>query len=259
MLDKHSIELINAGVDGELDSEQLKVLDDLLSSSSEARELHGEMLRLSNFLDALPDQPPPPELARQILAKIHLPRKSVVFSLRNMFASFQPLAVATAFAAGLMLSIGFYELAPRQFSTADLDTMVGTAVMKKSTGKVISGYQSDSLVLDEKWLSGTVSLQQTQGLFVLNFDLDSAAQVEIGLVLQEAGLAFAGIAREAGQQGSVNEEFKVSGGTLRMGNQGRQSFVIFLRNTANQDSGKDINIEFSSGNERVVKGLSSTS
>jgi hypothetical protein len=259
MLDKHSIELINGGVDGELDSEERKQLDDLLSSSSEARELHGEMLRLSNFLDALPDQSPPPELARQILDKIHLPRKSASFSLRGLFASFQPLPVATAFAAGLMLSIGFYELAPRQFSTADLDTMVGTAIMKQSTGNVISGRQHDLMVLDEEWISGTVSLQETQGLFVLNFDLDSAAQVEIGLVLKEAGLAFAGIAQEAGQQGSVNEEFKVSGGALRVGNQGRQSFVIFLRNTANPDSGKEINIEFSSGNERVVMGLSSTS
>jgi len=260
MLDNHSIELINAGVDGELSAEQLEELDTLLNSSPEARELHGEMLRLSNFLDALPDLPPPPELKHQILGKIKMPGNSARFSLRGLFASFQPLATATAFAAGLMVAIGFYEMAPHQFSTGDLDKMVGTAVENQQAGKAaFSGRQQGQLVLDEEWISGTVSLQETKGLYVLNFNLDSSAGVEVGLALNEAGLAFAGIAQEPGQHGSVNEEFKVSGGTLRVGNQGRQSFVIFLRTTAQKDSSKEINIEFSNGEKRVVMGLSTAS
>ena len=252
MLEDHAIELINAGVDGELGSEETKELDALLESSPEARELHAEMLRLSNFLNALPDQRPPPELTRKILDKIKLPRKPGVFSLHKLFGSVQPMATAAAFAAGLLLSIGFYELGPKNVSNADLNQMVGTIVMNKTDG---AGHQLGQVVLEESWIHGSVSLQRKQGLFLLNFDLDSTDPVEIELGLLAANLEFAGIAHEIDHTSSVNEDFRVSGGTLRVANHGRQSFVVFLRDTANKDDGKDINIEFSSGDKRVVKGL----
>jgi hypothetical protein len=260
MLDNHSIELINAGVDGELGSEGLEELDTLLKSSQEARELHGELLRLSNFLDALPERRPPPELKQQILAKIRLPKRSYRFSLREMIASIRPLATATTFAAGLLVAVAYYELAPRHFTAVDLDAMVGTAVLGQAKDGSNDQRGSDGrLVLAEDWVTGSVSLQEKAGLTVLNFELDSAAPVEIGMALREAGLAFAGIAQEAGQSGSIHEEFTVSGGTLRVGNKGRQSFVVFLRNAVGQAGGKEIQIEFSNGDQRVIKGLLRTS
>jgi len=260
MLDKHSIELINGGIDGELGPEGIKELEALLESSAEARDMHGELLRLSNFLDALPERRPPPELRQKILGNIKLPKQSARFSLRGMFASIRPLATATAFAAGLMVAIGFYELAPRQFSAGDLDTMVGTAILSNSkTGSNDARLLDGQLVVTEDWVTGSVSMQEKSGLYVLNFELDSAEPVEVGLALREAGLAFAGIAQETVETSSANEEFEVSGGTLRVGNRGRRSFVVFLRNSAEKNGNGEIQIEFSNGNERVVKGLSRTS
>jgi len=250
MLDKQSIELINAGVDGELGTDQIKELDDLLESSSEARELHSELLRLNHFLDSLPERNPPPDLSHKILSQIQLPRSPAVFSLRKFFDSFQPMATGAAFAAGLLFTIGFYELAPRQLSTSELNKMVGTAVVdKRSSSSQLMG----QLVLDEPWITGSVSLEDRQGLLVLNFDLDSDSAVEVELGLIDAGLKFAGIAQEASGSGLVDEMFQVSGGTLRVENQGRQSFVVFLRNTARNRSGQEINIEFSSGDKRATR------
>jgi len=250
MLDKHSIELINAGVDDELGPEERKELDDLLESSPEARELNSEMLLLSNFLDALPEQKPPSGLSHQILGQIKLPRKPVSFSLREAFASFQLLATGAAFAAGLLLTIGFYELAPRQVSSSELNKMVGTAVIDK---RGLSSQPLGLLELKESWVSGSVTLEERQGLLVLNFDLNSVSPVEVELALMGAGLKFAGIVQEVNEPGRADEMVQVSGGTVRVENQGRQVFVIFLRNTAEKESGREINIEFSSGNQRAVK------
>lgn len=257
MLDDQSIELINAGVDGELQAEDILKLDALLESSEEARELHAEMLRLTHFLNALPDQRPPKELSSQILDSIKLPRKVNRFSLRGLFTSIQPLATASAFAAGLLVTIGFYEMTPQRLSPGDVNKMVGTAVLKSDdeTG-IPPGQKEGMLKLDESWVSGSVSLQRKKSLYVLNFNLDSTGPVGVELGLIDADLEFAGIAQEVSQSGSINDDFKVSGGTVHVENQGRQSFVIFLRNTAKKDSGKDINIEFSSGEQRLVKGLS---
>ena len=252
MLDTKSIELINAAVDGELDVAGQNQLDELLESSSEARELHSELLRLSNFLDALPPQHPPSGLSDQILGQIRLPKQLSRFSPRYWLNPLRPLAMAAAFSAGLMLAVGFYELGPQHGSQHDVNQMMGAAISKSARSS--TGIQ-ERVELQETWLAGTVALKENRGLFLLEFDMDSEDPVEISFMLAEAGMRFAGIAQEAAGPNSVNETIHVSGGTVQVENQGKQSFVVYIRKTDDWVDGQTLDIEFSSGDSRIVKTL----
>lgn len=252
MLDQHQIELIQAGVDGELGPDQRRQLDDLLGSSPEASQLHSELLRLGGFLDSLPEQRPPHGLFGKILDQIRLPANSSVVYAADKFTFMRPLAMGSAFAAGLLLAVGFYELGPGASSTGDLSQMVGTALLDRDAP---ASDKPAALVLQESWISGSVTLEEQDSFLVLNFDLDSNATAEVELGLADAGLKFAGIAREQVRPVATDEDFEVSGGTVRVENRGRQSFVIFLRRMASTESSQDIRIRFSSGDRQATRKL----
>ena len=88
MLEERTLHLINADIDGELTADEREDLDVILESSSEARAMRAELLRLSNLLDSQPEQLPPPDLAKQILNKLAPPPRSSNFSLSGLFAFF---------------------------------------------------------------------------------------------------------------------------------------------------------------------------
>ncbi len=74
--------------------------------------MRAELLRLSNLLNSMPEQAPPADLSGRILDQL-APRRTVTrFSLSSLFASFQPVTTGLAFAAGLLLTVGFYEMSP---------------------------------------------------------------------------------------------------------------------------------------------------
>ena len=54
MLKERTLHLINADIDGELTADERADLDVILESSSEARAMRAELLRLSNLLDGQP-------------------------------------------------------------------------------------------------------------------------------------------------------------------------------------------------------------
>jgi len=76
MLDQRIIELINAGIDGELGPEEQRELDAVLDSSPEAVTFRLELLQLNNAFSNLPELDPPPALARTILDAPFLTRYS---------------------------------------------------------------------------------------------------------------------------------------------------------------------------------------
>ena len=252
MLDNHTFELINAGIDQELRADEAEQLDTILESSADARAVRAELLRMTNTLNALPDLTPPADLSQKILDQIKMPSRPATFSLRNLFSSFQPAAAGLAFAAGILITAGVYELLPQHTSESDLANMVGTMVTGKTEA---TARQLDAFSIQESGLTGSVSLREAMGVLVLDFSLESAQRVEIKLALAEAGLSFAGIAQAASLPENVNESYLVSGGTLSVVNQGRQTFTVFLRNSATEESSEEINIEFSSDGERVFHGI----
>jgi len=253
MLEERIIQMINADLDGELGQAEKQELDAILESSAEARSMRAELLKLTNLLDSVPEVAPPLALSEQILNKLASTPDKSAFSLAGLFPSFQPATAGLAFAAGLLLTVGFYELAPRHGSSVDTAGMVGTMVAGQQDQRAI---QRDSLSFDQAGVSGKVSLQQSGGFLVLSFDLDSEQTTEIEVLLAEAGLSFGGIAHAPRTGATTDESFEVSGGDLRVVNQGRQAFTVFLQDDAMGDSnGRKITVGVSTGGVQVFSGV----
>jgi len=237
MLDQHIIELINAGIDGELGPEEQRELEAVLDSSPEAVTFRLELLQLNNAFSNLPELDPPPALARTILDQVQLPDRQKLFKLPGFFAGLTPVAGGLAFAAGL--------------TQQDTVNMVGTMV---ASDQVKAPGQGDRLLLDLDGLSGTVSLNVSENGRALEFDLDSSQLIEIELDLEKAGLIVIGFAQDDRGDGSFIDTLELMGGTMRVVNQGKHHFVVFLRQSPDSENhGKDIRIGISYEGQRVYE------
>jgi len=245
MISERILELINADIDGELRPEDRPELEAALESSEQARTLKSELQKLTNIMDGLPQQEPPQKLRNQLFDSIRLPRQNTSFSLSSWFSSFQPATAGFAFAAGLLMAVGFYEFSSERVASGDSASMVGTMVAGKSTGAELM--QNDMLLKGDGF-TGTISLRERSGIYVLNFDLDSETSTEVKVGLDSTGYAFGGFAEIQSDENRVFESVTMSGGALRVVNQGRQQFAIFLReNGAGKPARPEsISIDFSS-------------
>jgi len=254
MLNEHTIYLINAGIDGELSPAETKELEALLESSAEARAMKAEFLRLSNLLDSQPDQQPPEGLTQLIVDQVKLPAaKSSSLVARWLSYIQHPAATGLAFAAGLLMAVAFYQVAPQHVVNTDTANMVGTMIASPQGSPAAAG---DSLLLEAAGLSGSVSLSNESDFYVLNFDLNSQEPFEIEVAFAEAGLDFGGLARTVdGGESTDSRSFDISGGTLRVVNQGSHQFVLFLQRSDGPGFGpQEIGIEVNQMGERVLKG-----
>ena len=252
MLEQRTLELINAEIDGELLPEERSELDAILASSGDARTMKAELQKLANVMDSMPQLAPPEDLAERILKEVRLPAGRPTFSWAGLFSSLQPAPVGLAFAAGLLVTVGVYEMSPGHRSDVDPASIVGTMVL--DPGAQLAG-QADSLVISVPGVTGTVSLGAAGNLQVLSFDLESTDDAEIAISLSEAGLSFGGIARVAASGATADGSYEVSGGTLRVVNQGRQAFSVFLLEAGTAGGGKEISIGISTGGAPVFSGV----
>lgn len=252
MLEQQTLELINAEIDGALRADERAQLDAILESSAEARAMKAELQKLANLMDSMPEQTPPEELTEQILARVRLPKRQPTFSLGALMSSLQPAQVGLAFAAGLLVTMGVYELSPGQLADVDPASVVGTMVLNPDVQNV---NQADSLTISEPGVAGTVTLSAAGKLQVLSFDLQSADTAEISISLSEAGLSFGGIARVAASGLAADGSYEVSGGTLRVINQGHQAFSVFLLEAGVDAGGREISIGISTHGAPVFSGV----
>lgn len=253
MLEQHVIEWINADIDGELSPEDQASLQVVLDSSEEARTMQSELQRLSSLLDQVPQVSPPAGLGDAVLDRLAPRPGSNGFSLARLFQSFQPATAGLAFATGLLATVAFYELTPGQAPQLDTSSMVGTMVAGQSGTKAVD---LDTISIEQAGINGSITLQERGELLVLNFDLDSEQTTEIEISLAGADLSFGGIAHAPNSANSTVDSIEVSGGDLRVVNQGRQVFFIFLSELAT-DSGreKELSIGISTGGTQVFTGV----
>ncbi|MFC1720162.1 anti-sigma factor family protein [Pseudomonadota bacterium] len=248
MLDERTLNLINADIDRELTPVEQQELDSILETSAEARAMRAELLRLSNLLNSVPEQALPDGLSSRILNQLAPPRTISRFSLASLFESFQPVTTGLAFAAGLLLTVGYYEMSPHGMASHDTAGMVGTMVAGQNSGLNLL---ENNLYFKGDDFSGSVSLSQNNGLYVLNFDLESTDRQEIKVGLDQTGLAFGGFAETPGISHNVMDSVIISGGTLRVVSQGQQQFAVFLRGSSPEQAvaAELITIDFSSDND----------
>lgn len=226
MMSERILELINADIDGELRPEDQPELDAALESSAEARAARRDLQKLGRLMEDLPSQEPPASLGINILKGIGLPSRKPRFSLASWLFSLKPATAGLAFAAGLVLTVGFYEFSQEGPAAVDSARMVGTMVAGKAAD---SGVHKNDIRLKGDGFSGTISLREDSGIYVLNFDLESEQSTEVKVGLDETGFAFGGFAEVQGDENRIFESVMMSGGALRVVNQGRQQFAVFLR------------------------------
>jgi len=252
MLDARALELINADIDGELEQQERAELDAILAASAEARAIRAEMRKLANLLEGTPEQQPPEDLAKRILEQ--LPSRSFrpSFSIAGLLSSFQPLPLGLAFAAGLLVTVGFYETSSGPRTGDNVADMVGTMVVDPQGG--VAG-QVDRLPITGPGLVGSVAASDVGEILVLAFDLVSNQKTEVVIGMADAGLDFGGMARGPSSEPADGDYFEVRGGSLFVVNGANRPFNVYLRRV---DGGrgypKGVGIEVIQSGERVFEG-----
>lgn len=245
MINERTTELIQADVDGELGSENRAELEAALAASEEARKLRDDLGRVAHLMSTAPAPDLPWGFHRRLLDAIMLPKRPRL----SLFASIWtgPASYGLAVAAGVLIAVGISRFAPQ--GQENMEDLVGTMVVQ---GDDLPGAPSSVLQIDVPAVSGRVQLKQMDQAWVLEFDLESREAVELDVELGEGGLTFGGFAT----QDSAVENFAVSGGNVRLMNQGNHGFVLFLREGSDlAASPKRIGVAVSHHGNNVFRGV----
>lgn len=217
MIDENSQELIHAAVDGELDATGRQRLAELLDASSDARRYHDELLRLSEFLNGIPDVDPPAHLQSQVFAALPNQGDSAPGPLSrfNQFPGFMRYGFAAA--AGLLLAVAVYEGRNDLRDPGDITQMAGTI---SKGGPVAAGVVVDSLQLDQAGLKADVRLRRSGGIYLLEFRSGTEGNLDFEFDLSASGLQVEALVTpsQALNYASLDGEVRVKG-TARSGQQ----------------------------------------
>jgi hypothetical protein len=182
-MDPKYIELINAEIDGEIPPEDRALLDSYLESNQEARGYRDELRETAALLDSVEAVEPPAGLSHAVMANIRpdaveapVPDRSIGEILGGFFGV-TPVRYALSFAAGVVLTFSLIS-SDRATRSAfdDVTTLVGTMGDPTITETVI---ERDVMQLTLNELAGSVSLNSSGSLMILDFDLASRQPVEI--------------------------------------------------------------------------------
>lgn len=254
MIDDHTTELIQAGVDGELDESGQAELRKVLDESEEARHYHSELSRLADFLDKIPDHDLPDGLHARITQDIPLPSGSPIKSLFSFSAMPGFIRYGFAAAAGLVLAVAIYENREELQDPNDIASMVGTMTRGGPQGL---RRELDSWSFETGQASGEVSLQRRNGSLVLELQMESASPLDFSIDFSGNGLeldAFANVE-------SALESIQYADSVLHGTGTGAQRFVILLHRAdsveagvGQADKGPRIGLEFIQQGEAIHSG-----
>jgi hypothetical protein len=192
-----------------------------------------------------PDLDPPWGLHRRILDFIVLPSTTRFSRFTSVWAT--PGSYGLALAAGVLLAVGVYQIAPRD--SASIEDMVGTMVLK---GNHLPGAPYNELRIDIPAVNGQIRLKPVDQAWVLEFDLRSAEVVDVDIDLGAAGFTFGGFA----SQDPAVENFEVSGGKLHLQNQGNHGFTLFLlEDPAKSEGPRKIEVAVNHQGNNVFHGM----
>lgn len=221
MRDDRLDELLNAELDGELDGAGTAELERLLSGSPEARLRRDELRRVVDALAHLKQAEPPSELREAVYAALR-PAAAKVVRFPGVRVQRRWMPYAGALAAGVALGAVGLSLyyAPRpEFDAASL---AGTMADPdhRSLGRVL-----DRVELDGSGLRGTASLHEADGLWVVEFDLQTDHPVEVVASYDGTLVQLQGFVRPE----PTSESVLAGPGRLSFVNEGTQRAAIYLR------------------------------
>lgn len=212
-------QLVNAELDGELDSAGRTELEAMLERSSEARTLRSEWRALFNLLDSVPDEEPPIGIASRIVetaATSPVQRKTWK---PGLFSIGRLAPAGAGFAVGLLLTVATYEImAPApEFG---MPNAVGTA------GIVQKNKTLDSVTLSDPRVQGALSLRTAPGGLILDVDIEGISDFTIDM--EHPGFMLGGLEFDRRQQVLDPSAANILSGHLVVSGTGRQAFSAFL-------------------------------
>lgn len=250
-VEKATWDLLNRSVDGEISSSEQEQLDHLLATSPKLRDLKEELMTVNRLLHELPEVEPPGYLQQSIERQVRLPgqgqdglKKPGFFgSLLNA----NWLRPGLALAAGVVLTIGIYEMGSEPISVRDSAKLSGTIVKPGPVGK--RGTLLDSIQLNTDQLNGLVELRSDGDLISLDVQLKSDGPSEMIVSFSGRGLEFDGVNR---MQDPV-EAVSVLDGAIHLSGSGEQHYLLSLRRTAEEPNGMPLELDFFADNTLIQK------
>jgi len=221
MRDDRLNELLNAELDGELDAAGQSELERLLAASPEAKLRRDELRRVADALAHLKQVEPPSELREAVYAALR-PGTAKVVRFPGVRVQRRWVPYVGALAAGIALGaigLSLYDAPRDDFDAASL---AGTMADPdhRSLGHVL-----DRVELDNGGLHGSASLHEADGLWVVEFDLQTDSPVEVVASYDGTLVRLQGFVRPE----PTSESVLAGPGRLSFVNEGAQRAAIYLR------------------------------
>lgn len=250
--DQHVLHLINRSIDGEISATEKDELDRLLVTSPEVRDLNDELRTVSRLLDEVQELQPPDYLQDSIERQVRLPLQGHVDTKRPGFwgsnwSSANWLRTGFALAAGVVLTVGVYEMGSEPITTKDSTSIAGTMASRGPSDQ--SGMLLDSIQLDTVKLSGMVELRKKDELFTLDLQLSSAEPTRVVIGFAGRGLEFDG----AGGKEAPDDGVSVVDGSIHLASKGEQQYTIRLRRTSTAERMDPLDVNFFARNDLILQ------
>ncbi|MGH8224081.1 MAG: hypothetical protein ACREQZ_14025 [Woeseiaceae bacterium] len=220
-IDQATLELIHADIDGALDEAGKRHIARVLENDGVARQLHRELRALCSTLDAVEELEPPSTLRRTVMESLRQQRTATGPSLLARLFAAPTLRYATAFVAGVLMTMSLISSDRASRSTFDdLTGLVGTMAEPSSAGTAQS-----RIVLSRSDIAGKVSLYRTGTLLILDFDVTTKRAIDVVTRYPGRELWFNGFAQR--EDGGTTLSSEPGAVTLHIDGQGR--YAVYLR------------------------------
>jgi hypothetical protein len=247
-IDQQVQDLLQGGIDGELSTSEQNELDRLLAGSDEVYVLHEELKAFTRLLEEIPEREPPEYLQSAIEMQVSLPVQSGSHREKQVFfgswLTAHWLRTGLALAAGVVLTVGVYEMGSEPVTARDAASMVGTVVKNRTTDQ---GELLDSVQVLTDRLNGLVVLRNKNELFTLDVELTSDGPVEVVVSFAEHGLEFEGFTRKPDPEDVIS----VADGFVNVASSGERHYTLKLRRASDGKKVAALKLEFFVNNSLV--------
>ena len=248
-IDPDIVELINAEIDGELSAADEKRLDNYLAESPAARDYRDELATLCGELNTAQKLAPPEHLRPLILDNLRRKAKAPSGNgFREFFTAvfdFPIVRYASCFAAGVILS---YALVSSdrisQGAFGDVTNLVGTMTQPEPLGELT---RVDGMRLTLHEVAGTVTLNRTGNVLIVDFDLSSPDPVEIVAGFNDPDVWFNGFA----QLESEGTRISAATGQVTLNMLGQGRYAVYLYNSS--AAAATVDLQFYSGGSLIYE------
>lgn len=253
MTEQRELELVSAGIDGELNGDERIALHSLLESSAEARELKSELEQLDSLLNDIPDLEPPPSLHASIMSQAKPRAATGPTSSMDWVRELIPGAglryvLATgagAIVALLLVSVQRLDPGPMDYSEL-VGTMSGEPTRNGADILDVYDFSSDDI-------AGRMQLRQVGDVVFLDISAETEQPLNIAMDFGGADLWPDLVAQVDGH----SESIAIAGQAMQVQTSGRQQLTILLRRADGASSAveAEISLEISSEGRLLDTGV----